>query len=179
MRTLSLVGLMIVFVFAGAFPAPAAEENELGAEVKDAIQLFKKSDSKIQKHFDSACGYAVFPSVVKGAVAIGAAEGGGQVFEKGKLIGTAKLTQVTIGAQLGGQKYAEVVFFENKETLENFKSSDWAMSAQASAVAASEGASVNAKYEQGVLVFTVAKTGLMFEASAGGQRFKFTPLDKK
>jgi lipid-binding SYLF domain-containing protein len=171
---------MTVFVLAGAFATLGSEEKKpLGDQVKDAIQLFKNDDSKIVKLFESAYGYAVFPSVGKGAVGIGAAAGAGQVFEKGTLVGSAKMTQITVGAQLGGQEFAEVIFFENKDALDSFKSSEWAMSAGVSAVAAAESASADAKYKQGVLVFTIAKAGLMFEASVGGQKFKFTPLSKK
>lgn len=178
MRGLKVVGFVAVLVFMGALMVSAAEESDLDNRVKEAIQLFTKSDSKIQKLFDSAYGYAVFPSITKGAIGIGGAGGRGEVFEKGKRIGYARMTQITIGAQLGGQEYAEVVFFDSKEPLGDFKSSDWAMSAQVSAVAAAEGASANAKYQYGVLVFTMAKGGFMFEASVGGQRFKFTPLEK-
>ena len=151
----------------------------LDQDTAAAIELFKKDDSAIAKLFESAEGYAVFPTVGKGAMGIGAAHGDGEVFEKGKLVGTATLTQVTFGFQLGGQAYAEVIFFENKGPLEDFKGSKLAMSAQASAVAAAEGAATNAKYQQGLLVFTIAKGGLMFEASVGGQKFKFTPLPAK
>lgn len=179
MRTLRLTSLMTVLVLAGALAVQAAEEKSLGDQVKDAIQLFKNDDSKIVKLFESACGYAVFPSIGKGAVGIGGAAGHGQVFEKGTLVGTVKMTQITVGAQLGGQKYAEVIFFESKDALDSFKGSEWAMSAGVSAVAAAESASADAKYKQGVLVFTIAKAGLMFEASVGGQKFKFTPLSKK
>jgi lipid-binding SYLF domain-containing protein len=174
-----LTGLVTVLALAGAFATPGAEEKPLGDQVKDAIQLFKKDDSKIVKLFQSAYGYAVFPSIGKGAVGIGGAGGDGQVFEKGTLIGTARMSQFTIGAQLGGQTFSEVIFFETKDALDGFKSSEWAMSAGVSAVAAAESASADAKYKNGVLVFTIAKAGLMFEASVGGQKFKFTPLDKK
>jgi len=94
------------------------------------------------------------------------------------LLGVAELIQVTVGLQLGGQSYAEIIFFENETTLESFKEGRFALSAQASAVALSEGASANAKYELGVAVFTMARSGLMFEASVGGQKFSFTPLGK-
>lgn len=179
MRMFKLSGLVTVLALAGAFATPGAEEKPLGDQVKDAIQLFKNDDSKIVKLFDSAYGYAVFPSVGKGAVGIGGAGGDGQVFEKGTLIGTARMSQVTIGAQLGGQTFSEVIFFENKDALDAFRAGEWAMSAGVSAVAAGESASADAKYKQGVLVFTIAKAGLMFEASVGGQKFKFTPLSKK
>jgi lipid-binding SYLF domain-containing protein len=85
---------------------------------------------------------------------------------------------VTVGAQIGGQAFSEVIFFETKEALEKFKKSEFAMSAQVSAVAAQDGASKNAKYVEGVMVFTKAKQGLMAEASVGGQKFKFEPAGK-
>jgi lipid-binding SYLF domain-containing protein len=154
----------------------AAGADELTTDVTAAIDTFKKSDTGLAKFFDSADGYVVFPSVSKGAIGIGGAYGKGQVFEKGQLIGEASLSQATIGFQLGGQVYSEVIFFENKANLEDFKKGEYALSAQASAVAAAEGAAANAKYENGVAVFTIAKGGLMFEASVGGQKFKFTPV---
>jgi lipid-binding SYLF domain-containing protein len=176
---LRLTSLVAVVVLAGALATRGAEEKPLGDQVKDAIQLFKTDSTNVAKLFDSAYGYAVLPSVGKGAVGIGAAAGKGQVFEKGTLIGTCKMTQVTIGAQLGGQEYAEVIFFETKDSLDGFKKSEWAMSAGVNAVAAAESASADAKYKNGVQVYTIAKGGLMFEASVGGQKFKFTPLEKK
>ena len=85
---------------------------------------------------------------------------------------------MTVGAQIGGQEFSEVIFFETKEALAKFKESGYALSAQLSAVAAAEGASKDAKYVDGVLVFTQAKKGLMVEASVGGQKFKFEPVGK-
>jgi len=157
-------------------PAPTKPEDaKPKTEVKDAIALLKKTDPGMQAHFDNAYGYVVFPSVVKGAAGIGAAHGLGVVFERGERIGAAELTMATLGAQLGGQEYIEVIFFENKVTLGEFKAGKFALAAQASAVAAASGASAKAKYEHGILVFTLAKNGLMFEASVGGQKFKFIP----
>lgn len=160
-----------------ATPVKTVTDLKAAKETVATIELFKSTDPDMAKWFANAIGCAVFPSVTKGAIGIGAAHGTGEVFEKSKLIGSVSLTQVTIGFQLGGQEYAEVIFFENKETLDQFKNSKLAMSAQVSAVAAAEGASADAKYQQGVAVFTIAKGGLMFEASVGGQKFKFKPLE--
>ena len=154
----------------------ATDTGQMEKEVKEAIALFEKQDPGMEKFFRTAHGYAVFPSVTKGAIGIGAAHGSGLVYEKGRLVGQAGLTQVTIGAQLGGQSYSEVIFFETEGALESFKGGNFALSAQASAVAAASGASTTAKYELGVAVFTLAKTGLMYEASVGGQKFSFTPV---
>ena len=142
-----------------------------------AVSTFKTSDPSMEKFFDASAGYAVFPGVTKGAVGVGAAHGDGEVIVHGAVIGTTSLTQVTVGAQLGGQQYSEIIFFDSKDALESFKGGHFTMAAQVSAVAAAEGASANAKYSQGVAVFTVAKGGLMYEASIGGQKFSFHPKE--
>jgi lipid-binding SYLF domain-containing protein len=116
------------------------------------------------------------PNVGKGGIGIGGAAGNGAVFKDGILIGMAKMTQVTIGFQWGGQAYREVIFFETKADLDRFKENRLELSAQASAVAVTAGASANAKYKNGVMIFTQAKGGLMYEASIGGQKFKFREL---
>jgi lipid-binding SYLF domain-containing protein len=145
--------------------------------VLKAVSTFKTSDPSMEKFFDASAGYAVFPGVTKGAIGVGAAHGDGEVIVHGAVIGTTSLTQVTVGAQLGGQQYSEIIFFDSKDALESFKGGHFTMAAQVSAVAAAEGASANAKYSQGVAVFTVAKGGLMYEASIGGQKFSFHPKE--
>jgi lipid-binding SYLF domain-containing protein len=139
------------------------------------IGEFKKKDKKLDNFFTQAYGYAVFPSVGKGAIGIGGAHGNGVVYEKGKPIGDTSLTQITIGFQLGGQAYSEIIFFKDKKTLDDFKNGNFELGAQASAVAVTAGASADANYEKGVAVFTMAKGGLMYEASVGGQKFSYDP----
>ncbi|HOX04006.1 MAG TPA: YSC84-related protein [Candidatus Paceibacterota bacterium] len=166
----------IVLACAVAATAAAADKaSDLTRDVQDTIALFKKTDEGLSRFFESSAGFAVFPRVGKGGLGIGGAHGKGQVFEKGNLVGEASLTQVTIGFQLGGQVYAEVIFFETAEAFNSFKESKFALSAQASAVAAASGAAAHAKYQLGVAVFTIARGGLMYEASVGGQKFKFKP----
>jgi Family of unknown function (DUF500). len=80
------------------------------------------------------------------------------------------------GLQLGGQTYSEVIFFETASSLSDFKKGNFALAAQASAVALSAGAAGHAKYEKGVAIFTATKGGLMYEASVGGQKFKYEPF---
>lgn len=142
-------------------------------DVAETIAAFKEKDTGMAIFFEKAYGYAVFPKVGKGGIGIGGAHGKGEVYEQGKLIGASSLTQVTIGFQLGGQSYSEIIFFKDKEALERFKGGNFELGAQASAVAASAGASSNAGYENGVAIFTLAKLGLMYEASVGGQKFSF------
>lgn len=151
-------------------------DEELGKEADKAIQVLQSTDSGLKNYFNSAAGYAVFPSVGKGGLFFGAEHGNGIVYEKGKRIGEATLTEINVGAQVGGQSFYEVIFFETPEALANFKQSNYEMSAKVSAVVAAEGASANARYRDGVMVFTLARNGLMVQAAIGGQKFKYKSL---
>jgi lipid-binding SYLF domain-containing protein len=173
MRTGQIAAVVAVVTMATLAPVRAQDKD--ATEVATAISNFKSADPSLAAWFNSAYGYAVFPSVGKGGLVVGGAAGSGRVFEKGAYIGDAHLTQATIGAQIGGESFAEVIFFETKAALDRFKENRFEMSAGLSAVAASEGKSKDAKYTDGVAVFTHAKKGLMAEASIGGQKFKFTP----
>ncbi len=124
--------------------------------------------------FNNAYGYVIFPNVGKGGIGIGGAVGNGIVYERGTIIGKAKLTQLSIGFQFGGQAYREVIFFETRADLERFKENKIEFSAQASAVAVTAGASANVKYKEGVMIFSQQKGGLMYEASVGGQKFNYS-----
>ena len=86
------------------------EDNETQAEVQAAIAAFKKADPKLERFFAKAYGYVVYPTVGKGGLGIGGAYGSGTVFQQGKVIGTSHLTQITIGFQMGGQAYREIIF---------------------------------------------------------------------
>lgn len=154
----------------------SSKDQKIVNDAKEAKEEFIKSDGLIRNLFNSAYGYVILPNVGKGGMGIGGAAGNGAVFQGGTLIGMAKMTQVTIGFQWGGQAYREVIFFESKADLDRFKENRLELSAQASAVAVTTGASANAKYKDGVMIFTQAKGGLMYEASIGGQKFKFRRL---
>lgn len=162
----------------GCSTAPTSESGKaaLSQDVNGAMARLKTADPSMDAFLKKAHGYAIFPSVGKGGAGIGGAYGRGEVFEQGKKIGYCDLSQGTIGLQLGGQAYTELVVFENSASLEKFKRSEFAFSAQASAVALKSGAGANAKYTNGVAVFTMGEQGLMLEASVGGQSFTFQPL---
>lgn len=167
---LAFVMLTGYFGFASAF---ASDDVVKTSEARQAIAEFKKADPTLKRFFGSAHAYAVFPTVGKGGFGIGGAYGSGVVFKRDKVVGTTSLTQLTIGFQFGGQAYREIIFFENKRSFEAFRKGQFELSAQASAVAATYGASADADFENGVAVFTLAKGGLMYEASVGGQKFSF------
>jgi len=173
MRHAKPIALVLLALPTLAMSAAPFAKDDLHKEVVQTISTFKEKDPGIQKFFKGAAGYAVFPSVAKGAIGVGAAHGDGELLRGGKAVGKTSLTQVTIGLQLGGQEYSEIIFFENKETLAGFQKGDFTFAAQVSAVALTSGASANAAYKGGVAVFTVAKGGLMYEASVGGQKFSY------
>jgi lipid-binding SYLF domain-containing protein len=175
---LKKIGLMlIVFLAIGSLNAQSKKKvEELKVESQEAKADFLKADWQMEKYFSEAYGYVIFPNVGKGGLGIGGAAGNGVVYEEGVEIGMAKLTQITIGFQAGGQAYKEIIFFEDKAAMDRFKDNKFEVAAQASAVAATEGAAAHAKYVDGVMIYTMQKGGIMYEASVGGQKLKFNPF---
>lgn len=143
--------------------------------VDNAISQLKAKDPSLKLFFSKAHGYAVFPTVGKAGIGLGGAYGEGEVYRQGRFIGTSSLSQLTIGFQLGGQAYTEIIFFKDKHALDDFISGNFEFNAQASAVAVTAGASADADYDNGVAIFTMPKGGLMYEATVGGQKFSFDP----
>ncbi len=174
MIRLALLALA-VFILPHSMKAQDEKEKIL-SESKDAKAAFIKADPSMSNLFATSYGYVIFPKVGKGGLIIGGSGGHGALYDRGKAIGTAKMAQVTVGAQIGAQTYHEVVFFQNKEALDRFKDNKVEFSAQISAVAVKSGASANAKYTDGVSVFTYDLSGLMAEAAVGGQKFTYKPL---
>jgi len=150
------------------------KDAKLIDDSKEAKAGFIKSDSLMQHLFDNSTGYVIFPNVGKGAIGVGGAAGNGILYENGKPVGRASMKQVSVGFQFGGQAYREVIFFENQAAVDRFKQNKFEFDAQISAVAATAGASADAKYRQGVMVYTQEKGGLMYEASVGGQKFEYS-----
>ncbi len=166
---------VIIFLLIAFSVASFAQKNDV-EEAKNTIKEFKEKDPGMNKFFSSAVGYAVFPGIGKGGLGVGGAAGKGTLFKGGTAVADTKMSQVTIGFQAGGQKYAEVIFFENAKTYDDFVSGNFEFAAQVSAVALTSGASADAAYKDGLLVVTMAIGGLMYEASVGGQKFKVTPF---
>jgi lipid-binding SYLF domain-containing protein len=175
-----LKGIVLVLLFFVALGSANAQSKkkvkELKVESLTAKAEFLEADWQMEKHFSEAYGYVIFPNVGKGGLGVGGAAGNGVVYEGGVEVGMAKLSQITIGFQAGGQAYKEIIFFQNKEAMERFKGNNFEVAAQVSAVAAAAGASADAKYQEGVMIYTRQKGGLMYEASVGGQKLKFNPF---
>ena len=164
-------------------------------EYQDTINVFRKAIES-STFFDKAYGYAVFPTIGKAGVGVGGAFGKGRVYEKGKYIGDTSMTQVTVGWQLGGEGFSQIIFFEDKRALDEFKKGNFEFGAEASAVAITAAAGAQAtttgstagvsggkndakavgKYHKGTAIFTVAKGGLMYQATVGGQKFSYKAL---
>jgi lipid-binding SYLF domain-containing protein len=158
----------------------------------DTVEVFRNSLNK--EFFDNSYGYAVFPNIGKGGLGVGGARGKGRVYAKGAYVGDTTMTQLTVGLQMGGQAYSQIIFFEDKRAFTEFTSGNFEFGAQASAVAITAGASASATttgaaagassdmddarsvgaYYKGMAVFTVAKGGLMYEATIGGQKFSYS-----
>ena len=168
-------------------------------DYSSSIKAFKAAD-ETRPFFKNAYGYALFPTIGKGGLGIGAAHGKGQVYKAGKVTGKTSMTQVTVGLQAGGQAFSQIIFFKDKRAYEDFTSGNFEFGAQATAVAitasaqagagstgksagsssgGTAGKQAKATYHKGMVTFTYAKGGLMYEASIGGQKFKFEPLGKK
>ena len=186
-----LIRVMFITLFAFTAylsPAFADDAREEAQADKAAIAAFMESPVASKFH-KSAYGYAVFPTIGKGGFGIGAAHGSGRVYAGGKKTGDVSMTQVSFGFQAGGQAYRQVVYFENKKAFDMFTSGEFefgaqaeaiALTASASASAGTEGTSASAnesqseaKYFNGMMVFTMGKGGLMYQAALGGQKYSY------
>jgi len=190
MRTLVNASLLFL-LFSLASQMVRADEYD------DAIKSFKNAGES-GAYFEKSIGYAVFPTIGKGGIGIGGAHGSGRVYKNGVHIGNTDMTQVTVGFQLGGEAFSQIIFFENQAALDNFTSGNFEFSADASAVAITAGASASANtgggtsagvsggkndastaslgYRKGMAIFTIAKGGLMYQATLGGQKYNYKAL---
>jgi lipid-binding SYLF domain-containing protein len=164
----------------------------------DTVTLFKNAGQSAE-FFDKSHGYAVFPTIGKGGLGVGAAHGSGRVYEHGKHVGDAKMNQISVGLQAGGQAYSQIVFFEDDRAFRDFTAGDFAFGADVGAVAITAAASASAGgkgksagasggkndassvggYHKGIAVFTIVKGGAMYEATVAGQKFKYKSLAAK
>ena len=167
--------------------------NAFAEDDSEAIECFRKAGAGAL--IDAAYGYAVFPTIGKGGIGIGGAHGSGRVYKgKSKLMGETKMTQITYGLQLGGQGFSQLILFEDARSFDEFTDGNFEFGAQATAVAltaatgaeaSTTGAGTNASgeennanvgssgFKKGMATFTIAKGGLMYEATLGGQKFSY------
>ncbi|HTC53655.1 MAG TPA: YSC84-related protein [Steroidobacteraceae bacterium] len=159
----------------------------------DTAALFQKSNQS-SEYFTNSYGYAVFPTVLKGGAGIGAAHGTGNLYAQGRRLGHVTMNQLSVGAQLGGEGYSEIIFFRDKRALDDFTSGNFEFSADAGAIAITAAADVSvgttgldtsasaskkhadtaSEFNHGVAVFTIAKGGLMYNVTVAGQKFSYS-----
>lgn len=156
-------------------PKEPEDKIILKSDVDETIALMKAKDPSIQKFFDKSYGYAVVPKIFKAALLAGGAYGKGEVYEQGVMIGYCDVKQVSAGGSLGAEFYREIIFFRNKKDLEKFEQDEFTFSAQATAVIIVWGAASKADYKNGMAVFIMTDSGVMVDASLGGQKFNFVP----
>ncbi len=166
-------------------------------EYADTVKVFQQAGES-HLYFKHNYGYALFPTIGKGGFVVGGAYGEGRVYKHNIYVGDTTTTQLSLGFQIGGQAYSEIIFFEDKRAFDEFTSGNFEFSAQASAVAITAGAQASAgtlgatasgsggknnaetagAYYRGMAIFTIAKGGLMFEAAISGQKFTYKPTSK-
>lgn len=161
----------------GCATAPTTDtaRTSLRNEARATVSAARRSDPSLSSVLNRSRGYAVFPTVGKGAIGVGGAYGRGVLFQSGSPLGYCDLSQASIGFQIGGQSYSEIIVFESRAAVETFKQGNFHFDAQATAVALTAGAGANARFADGVMVFTFGEAGLMYEASIGGQKFSYSP----
>lgn len=182
--------IFLVTLISAGLCAPAMADS-----YSKSLSVFKKSPA-VQPFFDNHYGYALFPTVGKGGFVIGGSYGEGKVYRHGQETGSVKMVKGSIGFQLGGQAFSQIIFFKDKRAYNEFTSGSFEFDATASAVAITAGVQAKAgtdgstasatagpatgvqagiRYYKGMAVFVHAKGGLMYEASIGGQKFTFVP----
>lgn len=175
MSVLMAVPMAMTLSTGGCTTAPRTDTEKLvlRGDADRTLRMARRSEPSLGSFLDAAKAYAVFPTVGKGALGVGGAYGKGVLYQGGEIVGYCDLTQASIGFQIGGQAYSEIIAFETDDAVLTFKSGNLAFAAQATAVALNSGTGANAKYSSGVAVFTIAESGLMYEASVGGQKFSY------
>lgn len=182
--TLKIVSLSVLslFVAAGCQSDENNSQNDSGNSkpslhqaVQETIDLAKARDPGMARWFETAYGYAVFPGIGAAGFIIGGGHGSGEVFTGGMRIGTAKVTQLNVGATFGGQVTQQVLFFKDKFAMDRFTQGGFEFDAAASAVAIKSGAAASVNYSNGVAAFVMPKQGAMVQASLGTQKFDYMP----
>jgi lipid-binding SYLF domain-containing protein len=174
-RGLAILAAAAMLSGCAAAPKTPQERVELHDKVGDALTDFEQADAGMPDLLDRSAGYAMFPDVGKGGLVVGGAYGHGEVFRHNHSIGWADISQGSVGAQIGGEQYSELIVFQTREALYRFRNNNFTFGANASAVAVKAGAAAGAEFKDGVAVFVKTTGGLMAEADLSGQKFNFIP----
>jgi len=172
---------LILIIFNGIKPVTGqVSESDYSVEIAKAEQTrkeFLKTDRGLQKFFDESYGYAILPNIGKGGLIVGGAHGNGIVFKNDEPLGTTEMTQLTVGGQIGGKSYAELIFFKSEAEFEVFMTGRYEVAVSLAAVALDYGVSNDLAYSDGVAIVTKDNGGLMAEATVGGQKFFYNSFE--
>jgi lipid-binding SYLF domain-containing protein len=166
-------------ILGGCATTPPNNQDLLKKAAQDTVAEFCALNTNINEFVKTSAGYAVFPRIGKGAAGLGVAYGRGVVYERGQVAGWCNVRQGSIGLQLGGQTYSQIIFFQEDRTLANFKVGKLELSANASAIIVQQGAAASSDYEHGVAIFIEPQNGLMAEVAVGGQKFSYEPISQQ
>ena len=172
----ALVVTLLVTGLAGCASVPKSEakRNVLQDDAEAALATMEANDDSLKPLVQNAYGYAVFPTIGEGGFVVGGAHGLGVVYQQGRMIGYVELNQASIGAQLGGKSFSELLLFSGPAPLESLKSGKLTFGADASAIAVTAGAGAQARFQHGVAAFVMPKGGLMANLSVSGQEITYT-----
>ena len=170
---IAIVSTMMLGIGCSATPETAEERGQLVQDAQATTGHFKSQDPRTESFFENAYAYAVFPKITKGGAGIAGAYGRGIVYQGGQMVGYCDVTQGTLGAQLGGMSWSEIVFFENRWSFDKFKANEFAASANASFAGPKTGGTNTLNYSDGVMIFTMDTRGFAVTAAVGAQQFQY------
>jgi lipid-binding SYLF domain-containing protein len=171
-----LLGSSLLALGCATEPATDTGRANLDNSIDRVMKKTADQDSSLNDFLGKSYAYVVFPTVGKGGVIVGGSYGHGEVFMGGKMIGYADISQITAGAQVGGEAFTEIIAFQNADALQRFKDNKLSLETTASAVLLKSGAATSSTYKDGFVVFTQPREGAMAEAVVGGQSFTFQPI---
>ena len=164
-----------VMVLAGCESTPVTPESAIPDRAQATLNKMITADSGLRTITDKSYAYAIFPEVGAAALGVGGACGMGVVYQNGKEIGVVVLNQGSIGLQLGGDTYSELIVFDTPEAFDSFRNGKLEFGADASATIIKAGSAASAPFNHATRIFAMPKGGLMAGISVSGQKFTFTP----
>jgi lipid-binding SYLF domain-containing protein len=159
----------------GGAPATRAQAIDLEARADATLEAMERADPSLAAIVASAEGYVVFPRVGEGGFIVGGSSGVGVVYERGRPIGYAQMREASIGAQVGGQSFSELIVLADRGALERVIAGNFDLRADARATAIRADAAASTSLEGGTAVFVYDAAGLMAQVAVGGQRIEFHP----
>jgi len=156
-------------------PNSAAQKTALRDEAQASLTRMESQDPSLTERVNNAVGYAIFPEVGQAAVGIGGSSGKGVVYKGGQRVGRVTLGQGSIGPQIGGDTFAELIIFEDEKALNRLMNNSIEFGADANATFVKAGAAGAANFANGVQVYVLPKGGLMAGAAINGQKFIYAP----